>query len=348
MDQRCPTGYGPRTRLLFDGDESKYELREVKFLGHMRLQKLDEVIAPAQDGAEEPEAGKNKDAYAEHVQCLDDKSLSLVIREAHNDGRKALKVPKVPLRHSRLQVDNSQIVVAVSSRALFDLSAEYEIYNTYGIDAYTSYQSKHVTEPCLTFARASMTGGRSPVDYLKAWNTALYLSPDEDYVKEALDNGIAAAVVKNQIITPPTEQLRIVFDGDAVLFSDDTERFFQAEETTFTEYEKEHENGPGPLKNFAVTLGRMQNILPSISSIDNPIRTYLLTSRDMYGAGKRALGTLTSWGLHINETIFISGDPKDVFLKNITPHLLFDDRKCFCGNYEGAGTSRLPLRRHSI
>ncbi|XP_006826135.1 uncharacterized protein LOC102800653 [Saccoglossus kowalevskii] len=92
MDQRCPTGYGPRTRLLFDGDESKYELWEVKFLGHMRLQKLDEVIAPAQDGAEEPEAGKNKDAYAELVQCLDDKSLSLVIREAHNDGRKALKV----------------------------------------------------------------------------------------------------------------------------------------------------------------------------------------------------------------------------------------------------------------
>lgn len=81
------TGYGPRHRLMFDGDEAKYELWEVKFLGYMRLKKLLEVISP---GLDTPDAEKNTDAFAELVQFLDDRSLSLVIRDAKNDGRKAL------------------------------------------------------------------------------------------------------------------------------------------------------------------------------------------------------------------------------------------------------------------
>ena len=83
------TGYGPRHRLLFDGDEAKYELWEVKFLGYMRLHKLYDVITPGNDM---PDEAKNADAFAELVQCLDDRSLSLVIRDATNDGRKALLI----------------------------------------------------------------------------------------------------------------------------------------------------------------------------------------------------------------------------------------------------------------
>jgi len=86
-----PIGYGPRHRLVFDGDESKYGLWEVKFLGHMRLKKLDETISPS-DPADAADAEKNRDAFAELVQLLDDKSLSLVIRGALNDGRKALTI----------------------------------------------------------------------------------------------------------------------------------------------------------------------------------------------------------------------------------------------------------------
>ena len=84
-----PTGYRPRSGILFDGDESKYELWEVKFLAQMRLQKLYDVFVP---GDKQPEAPKKADAFAELVQCLDDRSLSLVIREAKDDGERALEV----------------------------------------------------------------------------------------------------------------------------------------------------------------------------------------------------------------------------------------------------------------
>ncbi len=86
------TGYGPRKGLVFDGNEDRYELWEVKFLASMRLQKLYDIfIGPSTDEGELDEA-KNANAFAELVQCLDDRSLSLIIREAKDDGRKALKV----------------------------------------------------------------------------------------------------------------------------------------------------------------------------------------------------------------------------------------------------------------
>lgn len=85
------------SRLVFDGDEKNYELWETKFLGHLRLQKLKDTILnrPAMgadaDGLAE-DASKNAEAYAELIQFLDDKSLSLVMREAADDGRGALKI----------------------------------------------------------------------------------------------------------------------------------------------------------------------------------------------------------------------------------------------------------------
>ena len=88
------TGYGPRHRLYFDGDEDKYELWEIKFLGHMRLQKLHNVIVkPAgEEEAQRPSAEKLSEAFAQLVQYLDDRSLSLIMREAKDDGRKALGI----------------------------------------------------------------------------------------------------------------------------------------------------------------------------------------------------------------------------------------------------------------
>eukprot|EP00794_Sanderia_malayensis_P004500 gene4500-5098_t len=81
------TVYGPSRTLMFDGDETKYELWEVKFLGYLRLRKLHKVIIPSEDA---PDAGLNANAFAELVQCLDDRSLAIIIREAKDDGRKAL------------------------------------------------------------------------------------------------------------------------------------------------------------------------------------------------------------------------------------------------------------------
>lgn len=85
------TGYGPSRRLLFDGDEAKYELWEIKFLGYLRLHKLYDVIL-AEEEPKEGDVEKNIDAFAQLIQCLDDRSLSLVMRDAKDDGRKALKI----------------------------------------------------------------------------------------------------------------------------------------------------------------------------------------------------------------------------------------------------------------
>jgi hypothetical protein len=80
-----PTGYGPRRGLIFDGDENKYELWEVKFLGYMRLQKLYNILIPSSSERELDEA-KNADAFAELVQCLDDRSLA-----SHTRGERQWK-----------------------------------------------------------------------------------------------------------------------------------------------------------------------------------------------------------------------------------------------------------------
>ena len=88
-----PTGYGPSSRLdakrlYFDGDAERYELWEVKFLGHLRLQKLLDVV----QGTAAPNPDKNADVFGELCQFLDDKSLSLIIRDASDDGKEALKI----------------------------------------------------------------------------------------------------------------------------------------------------------------------------------------------------------------------------------------------------------------
>ncbi|XP_077988649.1 cytosolic 5'-nucleotidase 1A-like [Glandiceps talaboti] len=278
------------------------------------------------------------------------------------------------------------LVVAVSSRALFDLDEEHELYERCGLEEYISYQKKHENDPCkrgtafsfikalqyvnerllernpeeedvfdvvlvtqnhgdtsirlinsinhygLKIERASMTGGSNPIEYLKAWNTGLFLSCDEDQVKQALENGIAAAVVQQQSVNHPTKQLRVAFDGDSVLFSDESERIVKESglESFFT-HETAKANDPigeGPLKKFAERLGRVQKKFPRdvASYTDNPIRTYLVTARSMASAGKRALVTLRSWGLEMDETFFLSGATKAPFLETIKPHLFFDDQ----------------------
>ena len=85
------TGYGPRRGLVFDGDEDKYELWKVKFLWLMRIQKLHDVLVLS-EGEEALDEVKNANGFAELVQHLDDRSLCLIIREAKDNGRKALKV----------------------------------------------------------------------------------------------------------------------------------------------------------------------------------------------------------------------------------------------------------------
>ncbi|XP_029966602.1 cytosolic 5'-nucleotidase 1A-like [Salarias fasciatus] len=185
----------------------------------------------------------------------------------------------------------------------------------------------------LTIERFCMTGGQSPIGYLKAYMTNLYLSKDSEKVTEAIEEGIAAATM----FTPQTEidlsstQLRVAFDGDAVLFSDESEIIVKKHGLdTFFEHEKEFENKPlaqGPLKCFLEALGKLQRkFYEKDQRLDCPIRTFLVTARSAASSGARVLKTLRSWGLEIDEALFLAGAPKGPLLQKIKPHIFFDDQ----------------------
>ena len=101
MSSRTSTGYGPSTCLIFNGDEAKYELWEVKFKGYLRVQKLHGVLTDAT-----PDTEKNAQVFAELVQVLDDKSINLIIRDAEDDGKKTLGI----LRSHYVDTSNPRII----------------------------------------------------------------------------------------------------------------------------------------------------------------------------------------------------------------------------------------------
>ncbi|MEE6484353.1 hypothetical protein FKM82_013847 [Ascaphus truei] len=185
----------------------------------------------------------------------------------------------------------------------------------------------------LFIERFCMTGGRSPIDYLKAYHTNLYLSSDAMKVQEAIEEGIAAATIfspnRNKAVNE--DQLRVAFDGDAVLFSDESEQIVKEHGLDmFFEHEKAYENKPlaqGPLKGFLEALGKLQKKFYAKGlRLECPIRTYLVTARSAASSGARALKTLRSWGLETDEALFLAGAPKGPLLEKIRPHIFFDDQ----------------------
>ena len=93
------TGYGPSrrdnrsrwSRLLFDGDETKYEIWETKFLGYFHTLGLKDAILGKNLNGDETDTERNVEAYNELIQFPDDKSLSLM-KEASDNGREALRI----------------------------------------------------------------------------------------------------------------------------------------------------------------------------------------------------------------------------------------------------------------
>ncbi|XP_045577033.1 cytosolic 5'-nucleotidase 1A-like [Salmo salar] len=198
----------------------------------------------------------------------------------------------------------------------------------------------------LTIERFCMTGGQSPIGYLKAYMTNLYLSKDGKKVTEAIEEGIAAATmftcgdVENQL---SDTQLKVAFDGDAVLFSDESEIIAkQRGLDKFFEHEQEFENIPlkkGPLKCFLEALGKLQRKFYAKNERMNcPIRTYLVTARSAASSGARVLKTLRSWGLEIDEALFLAGAPKGPLLQMIRPHIFFDDQMSHIEGAKELGT----------
>ncbi len=273
-----------------------------------------------------------------------------------------------------------KLVIAISSRALFDLSESHAIFQNQGLGAYARYQIEHedqVLEPGeafplvekllrinaqlppergvevillsrnsadtglrifnsiehygLSISRAAFCGGSSPYRYVRAFGCDLFLSTHADDVRNALDQGFAAATLLPSSRAPSgSDQVRFAFDGDAVLFSDEAERVYQEQGLeAFAASEKAAAHQPlsgGPFKNFLQSLHRLQ---AEFSPDTSPIRTALVTARSA-PAHQRVVLTLREWNILIDESLFLGGLDKGEFLRAYGADVFFDDQQRHC------------------
>ena len=275
---------------------------------------------------------------------------------------------------------DDRLIVAISSRALFDLSESHAVFEASGVEAYQQHQVAHEDEmlqPGVAFeltrkllrlndagcqhvevvllsrnsadtglrvfnaighyklgiTRAVFTSGRDTSRYVPALGTHLFLSADPEDVRHALESGHAAATIvprlgyANEPGAATDDELRIAFDGDAVLFSDEAERVFQAEGLdAFSASEVRAADTPlggGPFKNFLAALHRIQTDFPRDQQ---PIRTALVTARSA-PAHERVIRTLRAWGVRIDEALFLGGLDKAEFLRAFGADIFFDDQR---------------------
>jgi len=185
----------------------------------------------------------------------------------------------------------------------------------------------------LDITRAAFTGGASPYRYLAAFGAHLFLSADPRDVRLALNAGCAAAtVLPAAFVTDADEddQVRIAFDGDAVLFSDDAERLYRREGLEVfnaSEFAAAHEPLPGgPFKGLLVAIHQLQALFPAE---DSPLRTALVTSRGA-PSHERVIRTLRAWDIRIDEALFLGGLDKGRFLAAFDADIFFDDQQVHC------------------
>lgn len=196
----------------------------------------------------------------------------------------------------------------------------------------------------LNITRAAFSGGNSPYRYVSAFACHLFLSTNAQDVRSALDSGMAAAtLLPSQKSISESDELRFAFDGDAVLFSDASERIFKERGLdAFTANEKAEARMPldaGPFKIFLQTLHSLQAEFP----IDEcPIRTALVTARAA-PAHERVVRTLREWGIRIDESLFLGGLSKGDFLKSFGADVFFDDQQVHCSSAsEHVATGHVP------
>lgn len=183
----------------------------------------------------------------------------------------------------------------------------------------------------LDITRAALSGGAPIAPYLHAFRTDLFLSAHTPDVQQAIDNNIAAGVIlagkARECNAQPVDQIRIAFDGDAVLFSADSERVFQQHGLdAFSEHEKERADIPmleGPFANFLRTIAHIQAKFPEKETA--PIRTALVTARNA-PAHERPIKTLRQWDVRVDEAFFLGGASKKDVLSAYGAHIFFDDQ----------------------
>lgn len=184
----------------------------------------------------------------------------------------------------------------------------------------------------LDITRAVLTSGASLSPYLSSFGVDLFLSANEEDVKKAINDGFAAGriytnTIQNYDPLHEIDQIRIAFDGDAVLFSNEAEAIFQKEGLdAFVKHEEMNANQQLPKGPFARFLKTISDLQKQMEANDAPIRTALVTARNA-PAHERVIKTLRSWDVRIDEAFFLGGLQKTDVLKAFSPHIFFDDQK---------------------
>jgi 5'-nucleotidase len=189
---------------------------------------------------------------------------------------------------------------------------------------------KSVSGNELAIERAVFTRGREPWAYLRPLNANLFLSANPEDVREALNARFPAAVVYTSSAADDShpDEVRIAFDGDAVLFADEAERVFRERGlTAFQSHEADHATRPlppGPFKPLLEALHRLQQA-DDREKVAMRLRTALVTARSA-PAHERAVRTLMDWNIHVDEAMFLGGLDKGPFLREFEPDFYFDDQ----------------------
>ena len=269
---------------------------------------------------------------------------------------------------------DGQLVVAISSRALFDFEEENRVFEASDDRAYMQLQLQRVDAPArpgvafslvrkllafnrdaprvevvilsrndpvsgmrvfrsaqhfeLPIQRGVFTRGQAPWRYLRPLAANLFLSVNEADVRSALQAGVPAARVyphSARASAAHPGEVRIAFDGDAVLFSDEAEQVYQRDGlAAFQSHERENSAlplAPGPFKPLLQALHRLQ-----LAQVDGMrVRTALVTARSA-PAHERAIRTLMDWRIEVDEAMFLGGLPKGEFLREFEPDFFFDDQ----------------------
>ena len=271
------------------------------------------------------------------------------------------------------------LVVGVSSRALFNLEEENEIFNSQGISGFRKYQLEHEDEPLepgtafhliqsllhlnetankrivevvvmsrnspetgvrimnsvekykLDITRMAFSGGESLAPYIDGFDIDLFLSKDLRDVQSVIDAKKCAAAY---IYAPPTDfkpsdnRVKIAFDADAVLFSDESEHRYKTEGIeAFQKYEQENQDvplGEGPFAKLLIKLSKIQEELPTTIELSS-LRIAIVTARSA-PSHMRVIKTLRKWGVYVDEAYFLGGLSKDTVLKEFGAHIFFDDQ----------------------
>ncbi|MBX9680059.1 MAG: 5'-nucleotidase [Gemmataceae bacterium] len=187
----------------------------------------------------------------------------------------------------------------------------------------------------LDIRRAALSGGRALTPYLRAFDVDLFLTSFEEDVKTALAAGFAAGLIvggpnvkgRQELIDP----IRIAFDADAVVFSDEAERIYQQDGLdAFLHHEEQNARKPLPEGPFAKLLRTLSALQKDPGFKQRPVRLALVTARNM-PAHERVIRTLLAWDVHIDEAFFMGGVEKTKVLEAFSPHIFFDDQDVHVG-----------------